>query len=109
MRLRITLLMLLSLLLTGVAVAAAQVVVEDWSSHPVGARGIPQGWKGQNWGSPSYDMTIVEDGGKRVLHLKSRSRLNNTTYSVLKHRHYTIYTKKSVKNKEYYGKNNHNL
>jgi hypothetical protein len=51
---------------------AATFVVEDWSAMTVGAKGIPPGWKGQNWGSPAYDMTIVEDGGKKALHLKSK-------------------------------------
>ena len=55
------------------AVAAAQMVVEDWSKVSVGTKGIPPDWKGQNWGSPAYDMTVVEDGGKKVLHLKSKN------------------------------------
>ena len=55
------------------AVAAAQMVVEDWSRVPVGTKGIPPDWKGQNWGSPAYDVTVVEDGGKKVLHLKSKN------------------------------------
>jgi hypothetical protein len=53
-------------------VAAASFVVEDWSSHPVGTRGIPPGWEGQRWGSPAYDFAVVEDGGRKVLHLKSK-------------------------------------
>jgi DUF3047 family protein len=52
--------------------AADVVVVEDWSKHPVGAKGIPNDWKGQNWGSPAYDFTIVDDGGRRALHMKSK-------------------------------------
>src|SRR5437773_11381931 len=55
------------------AVAAAQMVVEDWSKVSVGTKGIPPDWKGQNWGSPAYDVTVVEDGGKKVLHLKSKN------------------------------------
>jgi len=55
------------------AVAAAQMVVEDWSKVSVGTKGIPPDWKGQNWGSPAYDMTVVEDGSKKVLHLKSKN------------------------------------
>jgi hypothetical protein len=54
-------------------VAAAQMVVEDWSKVSVGTKGIPPEWKGQNWGSPAYDVTVVEDGGKKVLHLKSKN------------------------------------
>ena len=53
------------------AVAADEFVVEGWSEIPVGTKGIPLGWKGQNWGSPSYDLAVVEDDGRRVLHLKS--------------------------------------
>jgi len=56
----------------GLARAAEQVVVEDWSRVPVGTKGIPPMWKGQNWGSPAYEFSVVEDGGKRVLHVRSR-------------------------------------
>lgn len=49
----------------------AGVVVEDWSKQPAGKTGIPDGWKGQNWGSPKYDFRIVTEGGGKVLHLKS--------------------------------------
>src|SRR5260370_39533665 len=55
------------------AVAAAQVVVEDWSNVPVGTKGIPPNWKGQNWGSPAYDITVVDDGGKKAVYLKSKN------------------------------------
>ena len=51
--------------------AADHVVVEDWGRHPVGTSGIPPGWQGQNWGSPTYDFTIVRDGDRNVLHLES--------------------------------------
>jgi hypothetical protein len=51
--------------------AADLVVVEDWTKVSAGTKGIPPGWKGQQWGSPAYDFTVVEDGGKKVLHLKS--------------------------------------
>jgi hypothetical protein len=51
--------------------AADQFIVEDWSKPAVGAKGIPEGWKGQNWGSPKYDFTIENDGGRKVLHMKS--------------------------------------
>jgi hypothetical protein len=58
--------------LAAAALAADLVVVEDWSSQPVGTRGIPPGWqKRQNWGSPRFDFTVVENAGHRVLHLKS--------------------------------------
>jgi hypothetical protein len=65
---------LAALMLFGVVtfvIAADRAVVEDWSKTPVGTKGIPPGWKGQNWGSPSYDLTVVEDEGRHVLRLKS--------------------------------------
>ena len=49
----------------------AQLVVEDWSKTPVDQKGIPTGWKAQNWGSPSYDFEIVSEGSLRRLHMKS--------------------------------------
>ncbi len=55
-------------------VAAAQtgtIVVEDWSKQPLGEHGIPGGWKGQNWGSPKYDFTVVSESPERALHLRS--------------------------------------
>jgi Protein of unknown function (DUF3047) len=70
MRARLTVAGLLLTLAT-TAWAQGQVVVEDWSRHPVGAKGIPDGWKGQNWGSPKYDFTIVNDEGRKAIHLKS--------------------------------------
>lgn len=48
-----------------------RVVVEDWSKQPAGKRGIPDGWQGQNWGSPKYDFTVVSDSATRALHLRS--------------------------------------
>jgi hypothetical protein len=65
------------LIMAGVAVVAtvvaawADFVVEDWSKHPSGTKGVPPGWEKQNWGSPKYDFTIVDLDGRRVLHLKS--------------------------------------
>jgi hypothetical protein len=55
------------------AFAADEVVVEDWAKVPAGAKGIPPDWKGQNWGSPAYDMTVVADGGRKTLHLRSKN------------------------------------
>ena len=60
------------LVLATAAIAAEYLVVEDWANAPAGHKGIPPGWKGQQWGSPAYDMTVTEDGGKKVLHLKSK-------------------------------------
>jgi hypothetical protein len=50
----------------------AALVVEDWSKQPEGKTGIPDGWKGQNWGSPKYDFRIETLGGRKVLHIKSQ-------------------------------------
>ena len=47
------------------------VPVEDWSKQPDGKTGIPDGWKGQNWGSPKYDFRIATQGGRKAIHLKS--------------------------------------
>jgi hypothetical protein len=51
--------------------AADVVVVEDWSSHAVGTKGLPNGWQKQRWGSPNYDFVVEEDGGQKVVRLKS--------------------------------------
>lgn len=63
-----------ALVLATVSLAAAQgntVVLEDWTKQPLGKKGIPDGWQGQNWGSPKYDFIIEADGQSRVLHMKS--------------------------------------
>lgn len=72
MRYRIGIVLALLLVAT-VAWATEHVVVEDWAKAPAGHKGIPPEWKGQQWGSPAYDMTIEEDGGKKILHLKSKN------------------------------------
>jgi hypothetical protein len=55
-----------------VAGAAADMIVEDWKSQPVGATGLPAGWQPQDWGTPRYEkLTIVEDDGRHALLLKS--------------------------------------
>jgi hypothetical protein len=59
------------LLVAVAAWAADRVVVADWGKYPVGTKGIPEGWKGGDWGSPRYDFEIVEVDGQRALHLKS--------------------------------------
>jgi len=63
----------LVVLFAAAAWASDHFVVEDWSKAPVGHKGIPPEWKGQQWGSPAYDITVAEDGGKKVLHLKSKN------------------------------------
>lgn len=50
----------------------ASLVVEDWAKQPEGKTGIPEGWKGQNWGSPKYDFRIESQGGRKVLRAKSQ-------------------------------------
>ena len=60
------------LLLCATAAVASDVVIEDWAQAPLGHKGIPPAWKGQQWGSPAYEFMVVEDGGKRVLHLRSK-------------------------------------
>ncbi|HVQ77886.1 MAG TPA: DUF3047 domain-containing protein [Candidatus Binatia bacterium] len=61
---------------------ASRMVVEDWSSQPADKRGIPDGWKGQSWGSPKYDFAIQQDEGARVLHLKSAGDSSNINKEV---------------------------
>ncbi len=51
--------------------AADTLVVEDWSKQPEGKTGIPEGWKGQSWGSPKYDFRVETVDGRKMLHLKS--------------------------------------
>ena len=47
------------------------IPVEDWASQQEGNTGIPEGWLGQNWGSPKYDFRVVIDGGRKVINMKS--------------------------------------
>lgn len=54
-----------------VAQSPASRVVEDWSPHSDGTRGVPKGWQTQSWGSPKYDFAVVSEGAGRVLHLRS--------------------------------------
>jgi hypothetical protein len=68
---KIVVLTLASVLVAIGAWAADTVVVADWSKYPLGTKGIPEGWKGGDWGSPKYDFEIVEVDGERALHLKS--------------------------------------
>jgi Protein of unknown function (DUF3047) len=69
---RVLRLALIVLALASVALAA-DLVIEDWKAYKVGATGLPGDWKPQNWGSPNYgNLRIVDDDGRRALHLKSR-------------------------------------
>lgn len=67
--------LLLGALGVGASVAAAQsgysIVVEDWSKQPPGKRGVPEGWQGQNWGSPKHDFTVAAESPDRILHMRS--------------------------------------
>ena len=73
--------LVLAICTAAVAIAAVppSFVVEDWSRQPLGRTGIPEGWSGQSWGNPQYDLIVVTDGSDRVLHL--RSRADNSTIS----------------------------
>jgi hypothetical protein len=60
-----------ALLIVAPARAADTLLIEDWSKQPEGKTGIPEGWKGQSWGSPKYDFRVETADGHKVLHLKS--------------------------------------
>src|SRR5438093_11235596 len=61
------------MMLTAVVWAADVVIIEDWKVQKLGSKGIPEGWLGgQTWGLPQHDMTIEENEGHRVLHLRSK-------------------------------------
>jgi hypothetical protein len=60
-----------ALLIVAPARAADTLLIEDWSKQPEGKTGIPEGWKGQSWGSPKYDFRVETADGRKVLHLKS--------------------------------------
>ena len=68
-------LLVMTLVASGPLSAAdpAPVLVEDWSKQPEGKTGIPDGWKGQSWGSPKYEFRIVTQSGRKGLHLKSNN------------------------------------
>ena len=68
--------------LAAIAAAADLAVIEDWSSQPVGTRGIPPPWQTQRWGSPAYDFAVVEDNGRKVLHLKSAGDSSNISKEI---------------------------
>lgn len=74
---------LLLLLVAVTAVwAADEVVVENWSEQPIGHRGVPDGWKAQDWGSPQYGFTIEDNEGHRVLHMKSAGDSSTITRDI---------------------------
>ena len=56
------------------ATAGRVVVIEDWTADAVSRKGIPSGWTGETFGRRAeYEFTIEQDGGRRVLHLKSQN------------------------------------
>jgi hypothetical protein len=67
------LVMVLVLLSAATVGAVDQILVEDWSTHPLGATGLPAGWQRQNWGSPKYDFTVVMEDGRKALRMRSAS------------------------------------
>jgi hypothetical protein len=70
-------------LLATVALASDAGLIEDWSELKVGATGLPAGWEKQTWGSPRYDrFTVVEDGDRKVLHLKSEQDSSNIAKNI---------------------------
>ncbi len=81
-RRRLTLVPLILLGLFAPAFAADSVLVEDWSTHNVGEKGIPSGWQKQAWGSPNYDFTVIEEGGRKVLQLKSDGDSSNISKEI---------------------------
>src|SRR5262245_50350935 len=62
--------------------AVDHVVIEDWTTAALGARGIPTDWTGQNWGQPRYDFTIVADAERKVLDLKSENERSTITKTI---------------------------
>src|SRR5262249_58574506 len=68
--------------LTALAGATDAFAVEDWSSAPVGAKGIPPGWEKQRWGSPAYDLTVVQDGDRKVIQLKCNNDSSNVSKDI---------------------------
>jgi len=68
--------------LAALALAADLVVIEEWSSQPVGTTGIPPGWQKQQWGSPNYDFAVIENEGHKVLQLKSAGDSSNISKEI---------------------------
>jgi hypothetical protein len=73
---------LTALLVAGPVLAGPAVVLEDWTTQPLGARGIPAGWRAQTWGRPAYDFTVELDGGAPVLRLRSQDEGSTITKEI---------------------------
>jgi hypothetical protein len=86
---RLALCALVALIAWGVATGradtsrAAGEPVESWREQPVGAHGIPGGWRAYETigGHPAYDFTVVEADGVRALRLRSHDE-----HSTIAHR-----------------------
>jgi hypothetical protein len=79
---RLQCVLVLSVALVPLAFAAELVVIEDWPAFPLCTRGIPPGWQRQYWGKPAYNFTIVENEGRRVLHMKSENENSTITKDI---------------------------
>jgi hypothetical protein len=73
---------LVLLLVAAAAFAAEPLVIEDWSALTVGAKGIPARWQRANWSGPASDFVIEEDGGRKVLRLRSADDSHNINLDV---------------------------
>jgi hypothetical protein len=50
------------------------IMIEDWTTDALSAKGIPSGWTGESFGRrAAYEFMIEQEGGRRVLHLESRN------------------------------------
>ncbi len=75
----------LLIVLVAVPLLSAQpdaIVVEDWSKQSDGKTGIPEGWKGQTWGSPKHDFIIETQSPNKILHMKSPGDSSNISREV---------------------------
>jgi len=57
-----------------VAGAPAQTSpVENWTTQPLNSHGVPRGWRQYETpgGHAAYDFTVIEDAGRRALHMRS--------------------------------------
>lgn len=70
---------LIALAVVTSAWASDRVIVEDWRSYLVGARGVLGEWKEQTWAKGGYDFEMISDNGQPVLHLRSESDSSTIT------------------------------
>jgi len=62
--------------------STAAVVVENWAGNEIGKQGVPDGWKGQSWGTPKYDFTVKREDESNVLHLRSQGDSSTITKQI---------------------------